>query len=87
MFALVKPVLLLLLEQTRRLLFTKTLLVVYATLRPYNEKNKKPSRALLLSASAFFLFCSINSQTSLLLTSSLSLGVPVPRPTQCMGGA
>jgi hypothetical protein len=27
------------------------------------------------------------SQTSLLLTSSLSLGVPVPRPTQCMGGA
>ncbi len=28
-----------------------------------------------------------HSQTSLLLTSSLSLGVPVPRPTQCMGGA
>ena len=27
------------------------------------------------------------SQTSRLLTSSLSLGVPVPRPTQCMGGA
>ena len=26
-----------------------------------------------------------NSQTSRLLTSSLSLGVPVPRPTQCMG--
>ncbi len=25
--------------------------------------------------------------TSRLLTSSLSLGVPVPRPTQCMGGA
>ncbi len=25
------------------------------------------------------------SQTSRLLTSSLSLGVPVPRPTQCMG--
>jgi hypothetical protein len=25
-----------------------------------------------------------NSQTSRLLTSSLSLGVPVPRPTQCM---
>ena len=25
-----------------------------------------------------------NSQTSSLLTSSLSLGVPVPRPTQCM---
>ncbi len=28
-----------------------------------------------------------HSQTSRLLTSSLSLGVPVPRPTQCMGGA
>jgi hypothetical protein len=27
------------------------------------------------------------SQTSHLLTSSLSLGVPVPRPTQCMGDA
>ena len=27
-----------------------------------------------------------HSQTSRLLTSSLSLGVPVPRPTQCMGG-
>jgi hypothetical protein len=26
------------------------------------------------------------SQTSRLLTSSLSLGVPVPRPTQCMRG-
>jgi hypothetical protein len=25
-----------------------------------------------------------HSQTSRLLTSSLSLGVPVPRPTQCM---
>ena len=28
-----------------------------------------------------------HSRTSRLLTSSLSLGVPVPRPTQCMGGA
>ena len=28
-----------------------------------------------------------HSQSSRLLTSSLSLGVPVPRPTQCMGGA
>jgi hypothetical protein len=28
-----------------------------------------------------------HSQTSRLLTSSLSLGVPVPRPTQCMRGA
>ena len=28
-----------------------------------------------------------HSQASRLLTSSLSLGVPVPRPTQCMGGA
>ena len=28
-----------------------------------------------------------HSQTSRLLTSSLSLGVPVPRPTQCVGGA
>ena len=28
-----------------------------------------------------------HSQTSRLLTSSLSLGVPVPRPTQCMGDA
>ncbi len=28
-----------------------------------------------------------HSQTSHLLTSSLSLGVPVPRPTQCMRGA
>ncbi len=28
-----------------------------------------------------------HSNTSRLLTSSLSLGVPVPRPTQCMGGA
>ena len=28
-----------------------------------------------------------HSQTSRLLTSSLSLGVPVPKPTQCMGGA
>jgi hypothetical protein len=28
-----------------------------------------------------------HSQTSRLLTSSLSLGVPVPRPTQCMGVA
>jgi hypothetical protein len=28
-----------------------------------------------------------HSQTSRLLTSSLSLGVPVPRPTQCTGGA
>jgi hypothetical protein len=28
-----------------------------------------------------------HSPTSRLLTSSLSLGVPVPRPTQCMGGA
>ena len=27
-----------------------------------------------------------HSQTSRLLTSSLSLGVPVPRPTQCMRG-
>ena len=27
-----------------------------------------------------------HSQSSRLLTSSLSLGVPVPRPTQCMGG-
>ena len=27
------------------------------------------------------------SQTSRLLTSSLSLGVPVPRPTQCVRGA
>jgi hypothetical protein len=27
-----------------------------------------------------------HSQTSHLLTSSLSLGVPVPRPTQCMRG-
>jgi hypothetical protein len=27
-----------------------------------------------------------HSQTSRLLTSSLSLGVPVPRPTQCMQG-
>jgi hypothetical protein len=26
-------------------------------------------------------------KASRLLTSSLSLGVPVPRPTQCMGGA
>ncbi len=30
---------------------------------------------------------SSHSQTSRLLTSSLSLGVPVPRPTQCMRGA
>ena len=29
----------------------------------------------------------ITSQTSRLFTSSLSLGVPVPRPTQCMRGA
>jgi len=28
-----------------------------------------------------------HSQTSRLLTSTLSLGVPVPRPTQCMRGA
>jgi hypothetical protein len=28
-----------------------------------------------------------HSQTSRLLTSSLSLGVPVPRPTQCVRGA
>jgi hypothetical protein len=28
-----------------------------------------------------------HSHTSRLLTSSLSLGVPVPRPTQCMGDA
>jgi len=28
-----------------------------------------------------------HSQTSRLLTSSLSLGVPIPRPTQCMRGA
>ncbi len=28
-----------------------------------------------------------HSQTSRLLTSSLSLGVPLPRPTQCMRGA
>ncbi len=28
-----------------------------------------------------------HSQTSRLLTSSLSLGAPVPRPTQCMWGA
>ncbi len=28
-----------------------------------------------------------HSQTSRLLTSSLSSGVPVPRPTQCMRGA
>ena len=28
-----------------------------------------------------------HSQTSCLLTSSLSLGVPVPRPTQCVRGA
>jgi hypothetical protein len=28
-----------------------------------------------------------HSQTSRLLTSSLSLGVPVPRPTQCVWGA
>ncbi len=28
-----------------------------------------------------------HSQTSRLLTSSLSLGVPVPRPTQCIRGA
>jgi predicted O-linked N-acetylglucosamine transferase (SPINDLY family) len=28
-----------------------------------------------------------NSFQSSCLTSSLSLGVPVPRPTQCMGGA
>ena len=28
-----------------------------------------------------------HSQTSRLLTSSVSLGVPVPRPTQCMRGA
>jgi hypothetical protein len=28
-----------------------------------------------------------HSQTSRLLTSSLSLGVPVPRATQCIGGA
>jgi hypothetical protein len=27
-----------------------------------------------------------HSQTSCLLTSSLSLGVPVPRPTQCLRG-
>jgi hypothetical protein len=27
-----------------------------------------------------------HSQSSRLLTSDLSLGVPVPRPTQCMGG-
>ena len=27
-----------------------------------------------------------HSQSSRLLTSALSLGVPVPRPTQCMGG-
>jgi hypothetical protein len=27
-----------------------------------------------------------HSQTSRLLTSSLSLGVPVPRPTQCIRG-
>jgi hypothetical protein len=27
-----------------------------------------------------------HSQSSGLLTSALSLGVPVPRPTQCMGG-
>ncbi len=27
----------------------------------------------------------LHSETSRLLTSSLSLGVPVPRPTQCMG--
>jgi hypothetical protein len=29
----------------------------------------------------------VHSSTSRLLTSSLSLGVPVPRPTQCMRGA
>jgi hypothetical protein len=29
---------------------------------------------------------SSHSQTSRLLTSSLSLGVPVPRPTQCLRG-
>ena len=28
-----------------------------------------------------------HSQTSRLLTSSLSLGIPVPRPTQCVRGA
>jgi hypothetical protein len=28
-----------------------------------------------------------HSQTSRLLTSSLSLGLPVPRPTQCVRGA
>jgi hypothetical protein len=28
-----------------------------------------------------------HSQTSRLLTSSISLGVPVPRPTQCVRGA
>jgi hypothetical protein len=29
----------------------------------------------------------LHSQTSRLLTSSLSLGIPVPRPTQCVRGA
>jgi len=49
-----------------------------------NKKNKKEkNRKILFSLLAAHTHPS-HSQTSRLLTSSLSLGVPVPRPTQCV---
>jgi hypothetical protein len=46
-------------------------------------QTEKPLFITLIINNGFFGF---QHQPSL-LTSSLSLGVPVPRPTQCMGGA
>ncbi len=48
----------------------------------YNRKGKV-GRAL---AKAAVLRINLNLDGSRLLTSSLSLGVPVPRPTQCVRG-
>jgi hypothetical protein len=51
----------------------------------YVQEEKEGEKGKSFSLSVFQL--SSHSQTSRLLTSSLSLGVPVPRPTQCVRDA